>query len=585
MSAALLSVTLCGRCAVASTGDVNCDGTIDILDVASLTSAIFEAGGTAVTTEGCAGADTNGDAVVTAADVVAVLRLLPPPPVGPHIVFFGLAAADGTPISPDGEDGGTPIFQRVIGAGWRVVVEAAPGDNGVQVGTDVFNRSADDPTARPDLQIEASQALGDGNPDVCTADGGVPGFNPPDFGPTQQVANALNDFACGFAVATAAGRACTVDAFGVPAFASLSPPPGLVQFCLPIDSVNRFADGQTLLSAQVRDQGGNLGPLARAVVRVGTRPPATSSVTPTQSPQASSTPTPSPSPPPMITPSSPVPASPTRTVSATWTPTATGATPPPHSPTLTGTATMRPTPVASPTGTRTSVATRTAIATPVLTPTASGTPAPSPTATVTPTPPASETPTATVPPEPVVTFFGVARADNSLVAPDTTQGGIPVYSRVDGSGFFLVVEGRPGGTGAALGREVRNLEPGGLPDLQIEVSRDLGNGSPAVCDDAPGTAGGVPATDPVDFSVVRANAINDLACRFKIIAGQPDDACTRFADAVDHFVDPTTTLQFCSQVDQPFAFQGGDTVVTVRLRDVAGNVSADAQLIMHIGGS
>lgn len=166
--------------------------------------------------------------------------------------------------------------------------------------------------------------------------------------------------------------------------------------------------------------------------------------------------------------------------------------------------------------------------------------------------------------------------------------GIPVYERTAGYGFYLVVEGRPGGTGAGVGSDAFN--PGGLPDLQIEVSRDLGNGSAAVCDNTAPTAGGVPATVPADFSAARADAMNDLACRFTNAAGQPgglspEDACTSFADGTDHFVEARSTIQFCALMDKPFGFQDGDTIVTVRVRDVAGNVSAAAQFIVRVAAS
>jgi hypothetical protein len=58
-------------------------------------------------------------------------------------------------------------------------------------------------------------------------------------------------------------------------------------------------------------------------------------------------------------------------------------------------------------------------------------------------------------------------------------------------------------------------DPTALPDLQIEASNNLGNGSPAVCDDSGSTAGGVPAVNPFDFSANSASAINDFSCRFK----------------------------------------------------------------------
>lgn len=59
----------------------------------------------------------------------------------------------------------------------------------------------------------------------------------------------------------------------------------------------------------------------------------------------------------------------------------------------------------------------------------------------------------------------------------------------------MVVEGKPGANGRDIGRSLMaGLE--GLPDLQIQSSRNLGNGSSMVCDTA---TGGVPAINPPRF--------------------------------------------------------------------------------------
>jgi hypothetical protein len=88
--------------------------------------------------------------------------------------------------------------------------------------------------------------------------------------------------------------------------------------------------------------------------------------------------------------------------------------------------------------------------------------------------------------------------------------------------------------------------------------------------------------------VEQAPAINDFACRFKDgqwhpVGRDPYSACTRFLPELEyHFVDPASTLQFCGFLDKPFSFPTGDTMVAVRLRDVAGNVSPVAQLVILI---
>jgi hypothetical protein len=236
-------------------------------------------------------------------------------------------------------------------------------------------------------------------------------------------------------------------------------------------------------------------------------------------------------------------------------------------------------PAGTPTRTRTVTRTRTATATPSGPPHAS----PTPSAVVT------ATPSATAPAGPQITFFGVTRADDVVVDPsgDTAEG-VPIYPRLAASGFSLVVEGRPGTSKAALGTSsFSSNDVNQLPDLQIEVSRPLGDGSAAVCDDSDPDFGGVPAVSPFDFSPAEAPAINDLACRFKDGQGQPvgrrDYPCTRFLPELEyHFVDPASTVQFCGVIDKPFSFPSGDTMVAARIRDVAGNLSTVAQLVIRV---
>ncbi len=189
----------------------------------------------------------------------------------------------------------------------------------------------------------------------------------------------------------------------------------------------------------------------------------------------------------------------------------------------------------------------------------------------------------------------MVRADDTLVNPvEVSPEGLSIYQRPS-FGFSLVVEGRPGGTNAMIGGSTFNPDSIGgslFPDLQIEVSRPLGDGSTAVCDDTPPTLGGVPAIEPPDFSPTQAigNAVNDFACRFKDGTGVrfargPSDSCLRFDDGQFRFVVPTSTLQFCGVINRAIGFPVGDTVVTVRIRDVLGNVSAVAQLVIRVEGS
>jgi len=227
-------------------------------------------------------------------------------------------------------------------------------------------------------------------------------------------------------------------------------------------------------------------------------------------------------------------------------------------------------------------------------------PLPTPTATAIPTVPPSST-SAT---GPVITFIGITRADDGLVHPvEISPEGVPIYTRLAGttggaSGFRLVVEGKPGTSGAALALSTFNMEMGQLPDLQIQVNRPLGNGSAAVCDSVqptpgPGTTppGGVPAIDPPNFtaSLSLANTINDLACRFRDGLGDTSgigneiDGCVKMEPTEDYgFVSPESTSQFCGFVSAILQFPRGDTLVSVRLRDVAGNVGAPAQMVIRV---
>lgn len=218
-------------------------------------------------------------------------------------------------------------------------------------------------------------------------------------------------------------------------------------------------------------------------------------------------------------------------------------------------------------------------------------------------PPSTATPSPTATPEPPatgpsITFFGLTRADDTLVPQSgTTAAGVPVFNRTAGSGFSLVVEGKPGPSGKAVGRAAYQSDLTSFPDLMVEVSRPLGNGSPAVCDvsgtPGPGTqlAGGVPAIDPASFQPTQANidAVNDLACRFVDGTGQPigrvpSESCVKILPTADYiFVDTNSTIQFCGFITGVSPFPTGDTTVTVRLRDIAGNPGAAAQLVVHVG--
>jgi hypothetical protein len=584
-------------------GDATCDGTLGPDDMPATADGVFADGGAE-----CPVTDGNGDGAATAADLVWLASMVAgPQPEGPVPTAFGLATADGLPIPPAGTLHGADLFVRNTGSGFQVIVEGRAGTSGEPPGVTMLDSDREDPTKRPDLQILSSQQLGDGSRQICQ--GGVPAVDPPSFGPSQAIADALNDLACRF-VPISDASPCTVDEFGRPRFVGSGTQ---AQYCLVVARQQlQFPAGDTTLTLHLRDTEGHLGPVRQIVVRVGApfltptltlapSPTATPSMSPaiSASPTHSATPSLTWSPTGTLTPSASttptnVPTTPAAGPSATATPTPTAsATPSPGGPTpspsRTPSATRTPTsgPTTSPTATagQAPTGTVTRSATRTLTPTRTGTAA----ATRTPTRSATATPVSA--PGPSITFFGLARADDTLVDPSPDSGEIPIYRRTAGFGFWLVVEGRPGASGAALGRSSYDESGADFPDLQVVASRPLGvDPTTAVCDRQGLDSGGVPAVDPPTFDLVPAviDAVNDLACRFRDGTDAPlgrgsADSCVYFESTSTYrFVASGSTLQFCGFVDGVMRFPSGDTLVTVRLRDVEGNVGAPAQLIVRV---
>jgi hypothetical protein len=623
-------------------GDVDCDGRITANDARVFASVLFQ------NPPPCAAADVNGDTTASSADFAAIPAGLDPDPAdGPRIAWLGLAGASGLPIAEFGRLGETPVFFRNSGSGFKLVVEAAIGTNGARPGRSTVQ--LDDLTRRPDLQIVCNRQLGDGNAAVC--DGGIPAVAAPHIDTRLDTTFAINDLGCPFESFTASNFSCTLDAFNNPRFVA---PDTRVQFCVQIARTFEFPAGDTLCSVQVRDVSGVLGPLASMIVRVGgdanpptftpTPPPTTTPTrftpaTRTRTPTATRTPPPaatatptvtrtvtqtslpptfSPTPPPSMAPSSRTPtnsptaslaatatrtptppststgtvprtATPTRTATAT----ATATNPPPNTSTATRTATRTParTDTPTPTFTATRSATRTRTPTRTSSPTATATTTPTVTRTRTPTATPTVTPTGLR--GPIVSYFGLARSDDNPVAPTgVTDTGIPIYTRAAGSGFSIVVEGRPGPSGVDSGELAYVFGGTTYPDLQVLVSRPLGNGSSAVCDRVAPNAGGVPAVDPpvFDESPAAVGAANDVGCRFLDGSGNPfgrrgaDDSCVQSPpdSGTYRFAAANSTIQFCGLVDSTFTFPPGDTYVTVRLRDQLGNVGAPSRIVVRV---
>lgn len=214
--------------------------------------------------------------------------------------------------------------------------------------------------------------------------------------------------------------------------------------------------------------------------------------------------------------------------------------------------------------------------------------------TPTPTEPpvtATTTPTVTATPAvgPEIVYFGMTAADDSRQDPSGTDpSGIPIYERTFGFSFSLVVEARRGTSGAPAGTD--GILEGDTPDIQVQVTRDLGDGSPAVCDGAEPVFGGVPGIDPprLEEPAAIADALNDLGCRFIDGTGQPVAricalGCVRFESGEFGCESGNDAeVQFCAPIPMALSFPPGDTLVSARVRDLAGNLGAARQLIVRI---
>lgn len=168
-----------------------------------------------------------------------------------------------------------------------------------------------------------------------------------------------------------------------------------------------------------------------------------------------------------------------------------------------------------------------------------------------------------------------------------------------GTGFFIVIEAKPGSSGFAPGAIQFTDDAGARPDLQLQSNRDLGSGSglgsAAVCDTLPPDAGGVPGFNPPTFdpgSQAVTDALNDFGCRFDNNTGDPcilvdtnntGGPCNRDTHNPG-FGAPSSSIQFCTggTVSRSLAFQKGDTRLTVQWRDTVGNLGTPAQIIIRV---
>jgi hypothetical protein len=183
----------------------------------------------------------------------------------------------------------------------------------------------------------------------------------------------------------------------------------------------------------------------------------------------------------------------------------------------------------------------------------------------------------------------LAAAFNTVLVPATEDDfGNPVYIRPGGAGFFFVVEVKPGKSNKPPGGSTSKGDDKNPPDLQIEATNNLGNGSSLICDVGPvpdQPLGGVPGINPPSFDFSSSTvvaALNDFGCRFDTHTNQ--FPCTNNDSGNPAFVKSDTSLQYCtmSVVGNELHFPHGDTLVTVQVRDTVGNIGFPQRLVLRV---
>ena len=199
---------------------------------------------------------------------------------------------------------------------------------------------------------------------------------------------------------------------------------------------------------------------------------------------------------------------------------------------------------------------------------------------------------------PTITHFGTTDAMSVPEAPiGFDAAGRPIFNHGTGHDLLLVIEARAGKSGRRPGDWTVPYDDGGGEledaDLQVIVSRPLGNGDPTVCDVSPPNLGGVPATQPLDFNdddeTVRDH-IDDMGCRFDDGTREPrgrrdsTEACTFTNQGFGYsFVDRGSAIQYCAQFAPTWQFPDGDTIVAARVKDSDGTFGAVREIVVRIG--
>jgi hypothetical protein len=193
------------------------------------------------------------------------------------VTFFGVASADNHVQAPDTVENGIPVYIRPLPFSFLLVIEGRRGTSGFPLSNcgirDGQGRLIVCNAPRAGVQVQASRPLGNGSTAVCDLNppniGGVPGVNPPDFGPSDTITDIINDFACRFDDHPNEESACTFDELGN--FAFQKPPPlSERQFCSApsIGTELALPSGSTLFTVQLSDTAGNVGNQMQLIVRV-----------------------------------------------------------------------------------------------------------------------------------------------------------------------------------------------------------------------------------------------------------------------------------------------------------------------------
>jgi len=196
---------------------------------------------------------------------------------------------------------------------------------------------------------------------------------------------------------------------------------------------------------------------------------------------------------------------------------------------------------------------------------------------------------------PTLTYFGLVTASGFRVAEEgTDDAGRPIYVQPHGQGFSIVVEASTDATQAPAGPVAYSGDPDALNDLQLILSRPIGDGSSEVCDLGRPAGGGVPATVPLEFSddVSVIRAINDLTCRVADNAGAPRARSSRWRctrsdtpGGLGEVADPgNRTIQYCLPIARAWAFPPGDTIVAARTRDLLGAYGEVGEIVVRVRG-